>query len=71
MTALTSDGTENQMRWDGRKRPFIEVWYATLNHARTGAGIWLRYTITSPAGGDPYSELWALFFDAESKRSTG
>lgn len=26
------------MRWDRRAPGFIEVWYATITHARTGAG---------------------------------
>lgn len=42
----------------------MEVWYATLNHRPSGAGLWLRYTITAPDSGDPYCELWAFAFGA-------
>jgi hypothetical protein len=67
--AFTFDGTENRMRWDRRKAGFMEVWYATLNHAPTGVGVWLRYTITAPSDGEPYCELWGVLFDPESKRN--
>lgn len=57
------------MRWDRRKRGFMEVWFATLNHRPSGSGLWLRYTLTSPTKADPYCELWAFWFDPEGKRS--
>jgi hypothetical protein len=64
VNAFTSDGTENRMRWDRRSTGFMEVWYATLNHAPSRSGIWLRYTLTSPRPGvgDPYCELWGFVF---------
>jgi hypothetical protein len=65
MSTFTHDGTENRMRWDRESRAFMEVWYATLNHSPTGNGIWLRYTITSPAKSEPYCELWGFLFDRE------
>ena len=71
MSTFTFEGTENRMRWDRRSRGFIEVWFCTLNHGPTGAGVWIRYTITSPdeGNGDPYCELWGAFFDPEGKKS--
>lgn len=44
----------------------MEVWYATLNHRESGSGIWLRYTLTSPARGEgePFCELWGCVFGA-------
>jgi hypothetical protein len=71
MDPFTREGTENRMRWDGKSRNFMEVWYATLNHGPTGAGVWLRYTLTSPASrlGDPYCELWGFVFDPERKQT--
>jgi hypothetical protein len=69
MSAFTTDGTENRMRWDRRSAGFIEVWYATLNHSPTGAGLWLRYTISAPKRGDPYCELWGFYFDPTGERS--
>lgn len=68
---FTTQGNENTMRWDRSSAGFLEVWYLTVNHRRTGAGFWFRYTITSPEAGDPYCELWASFFDPEGKRSFG
>jgi Tocopherol cyclase len=71
MSTFTYEGTENRMRWDRRSSGFMEVWYATLNHADTGAGVWLRYTITVPQSsvGSPYCELWAFYFDPSGKAS--
>jgi hypothetical protein len=73
MSAFTNEGTENLMRWDRRAQGFMEVWFVTLNHAGSGSGVWLRYTITSPASGhgSPYCELWGLLFDPDGKRSLG
>lgn len=67
MSAFTSDGTENRMRWDRRATGFMEVWYATLNHRASGSGIWLRYTLTSPqpSVGPPYCELWGCVFGGD------
>ncbi|HEU4481235.1 MAG TPA: hypothetical protein VFS18_05070 [Actinomycetota bacterium] len=71
MGVWTSEGTENQMRWDRRATRFMEVWYATLNHRDSGAGIWLRYTLTAPDRryGDPYCEVWGFAFDPDGKRT--
>lgn len=59
------------MRWDGRTRPFMEIWYCTIGHWASGAGAWLRYTITAPESGDPYCELWGFLFDPDHKRDFG
>jgi hypothetical protein len=71
MSAFTSTGTENQMRWDRKRRAFMEVWYITLNHTASGAGGWFRYTLTAPVpgNGDPYCELWGFMFDPDGKRT--
>ena len=69
MDPFTRDGTENRMRWDRSSDRFMEVWYSTLSHGPTGAGVWLRYTLTSPHVGDPYCELWGFVFDPEGKHS--
>jgi hypothetical protein len=57
------------MRWDRRARGFMEVWYVTLNHPTSGVGAWFRYTLTSPASGEPYCELWGSMFDPDGKRT--
>lgn len=69
MSVFTDEGTENRMRWDRRASDFMEVWYATLNHSPTSAGVWVRYTLTAPRSGDPYCELWAFLFDPSGRRS--
>lgn len=69
MSAFTSAGTENRMRWDRQSAPFMEVWYCTLNHSKSGAGLWFRYTITASKKGPPYCELWAFYFDPDAARS--
>jgi hypothetical protein len=73
MASFTFDGTENRMRWDRRATGFMEVWYLTLNHRDSGAGLWLRYTITAPFErlGPPYCELWGFFFDPDGKLTFG
>ncbi|HEX2239997.1 MAG TPA: tocopherol cyclase family protein [Actinomycetota bacterium] len=71
MGPFTASGDENRMRWDGLTRGFMEVWYVTLHHRRTGVGAWFRYTLTAPKDSslEPYCELWAFYFDPEGKRS--
>ncbi|HEX2058478.1 MAG TPA: hypothetical protein VHI71_08920 [Actinomycetota bacterium] len=69
MSAFTTSGTENHMVWDGRTRPFMEVWYATITHRRLRTGLWLRYTVTSPRSGGAWCALWAFHFDPEGKKA--
>ncbi|HVF52225.1 MAG TPA: hypothetical protein VNC78_01325 [Actinomycetota bacterium] len=68
-SAFTATGTENRMRWDRTSPGFMEVWYLTLNHRASGAGIWVRYTITSPKHGAAFCELWSFYFDPAGTRS--
>ena len=53
--------------WDRTSSNFMEVWYSTFNHRRSGCGVWLRYTITAPRDGSPYCELWGFVFDPAGK----
>lgn len=55
------------MRWDTRRRPFMEAWYLTATDPSSGSGYWFRYTLTAPLErrGEPYCELWAFVFDAQ------
>lgn len=71
MSVFTSGATENRMRWDRKKRGFMEVWYSTINHPSSGAGLWLRYTLTSPTNAPGYCELWGFYFDPDGKRTFG
>ena len=47
----------------------MEAWYLTLNHRDSGAGVWLRYTITAPMQSAPYCDVWGAWFDPEGKRN--
>lgn len=51
---------DNLARWDGTRRGFYEVWYATWNDPVTRDGFWLRYVIEAPLAGvgEPYGQLW-------------
>lgn len=69
MSTFTSLGNENQMVWDRSTAGFMEVWYSTITHRESGCGVWVRYTITSPAEGSPYCELWGFVFDPTDRRS--
>jgi hypothetical protein len=68
---FTSEGTENEMRWDRSSAPFMEAWYITLGHRASGTGLWFRYTLSAPDPryGDPYCELWAFLFDPSGSRT--
>ncbi len=62
---VPSREADNRLRWD--KRPgWYEVYYVKLNELRTGKAFWLRYTLTSPAAGEPFCELWGVFFDPQN-----
>ncbi|MDP8256156.1 MAG: tocopherol cyclase family protein [Candidatus Alcyoniella australis] len=56
----------NLLRWDGESRGAYEVYYLKFNHPQSRTAYWLRYTLTSPltAVGEPYCELWGIFFNA-------
>jgi hypothetical protein len=73
MSAFTQDGNENRMRWDRASPSFIEAWSASFNHRESGSGLWIRYSITAPEVGlgDPYCELWGVWFDPDGKANLG
>lgn len=55
---------DNARRWDGRTPGHYEVWYLSFNHAASGAGFWIRYTMEAPAAGKgaAYARLWFAYF---------
>ncbi|NLH49763.1 MAG: hypothetical protein GX444_14365 [Myxococcales bacterium] len=69
MTRLETDFA-NRLRWDRRRRGFYEVYYLKWNDRESQTAGWIRYTLTSPKPGigDPFCELWAIFFDAREPR---
>jgi len=56
---------DNLTRWNGKEKPFYEVYYLKLNDAGLKTALWIRYTLTSPVGARPYASLWAVFSDAK------
>ncbi|PIR17121.1 MAG: hypothetical protein COV46_05695 [Deltaproteobacteria bacterium CG11_big_fil_rev_8_21_14_0_20_49_13] len=56
---------DNLTRWDGKEKPFYEVYYLKLNDPQYKVGLWLRYTFLSPTEGKPSASLWASFFSAQ------
>jgi hypothetical protein len=65
---LTEKDQANQLRWDGARRGFYEVYYLKWNDRATRTAAWIRYTLTSPATGigERYCELWGIFFDGKN-----
>ena len=57
----------NQMQWTGTPG-WYEVWFLTTTHRPSGAGFWIRYTLTAPTpalGSRPYCQLWFASFEGE------
>lgn len=56
---------DNVLIWDGKKRGLYEVYYLKWNDFKSKTAYWIRYTLTSPLAnvGEPYCELWGMFFD--------
>jgi len=55
----------NALRWNGRPGHY-EVYYLTLTDARTGVGVWIRYTMLAPkppSTEPPSCSLWFLAMD--------
>ena len=64
---ITEKERDEIIRWDGSKRGWYEVYYLKWNDPASRTAFWVRYTMTSPtpAKGDPYCELWGIFFDVD------
>ncbi len=65
--ALDAREQDNFLRWDGQRRGWYEVYYLKWNDAASRTAAWIRYTLTSPRErvGQPYCELWGIFFDVD------
>jgi len=60
----------NALRWDGSAGHY-EVYYLTLTDARSGVGVWIRYTMVAPlpATGEPAAAaLWFVVTDPRAGR---
>lgn len=58
----------NALRWD-RRPGHYEVYYLTLTDARTGVGVWIRYTMVAPLPGVGEPATCALWFLAMDPRA--
>src|SRR5215207_6611320 len=46
-------------------RGHYESFYLRAAHPTEPRGVWIRYTVTLPADGDPVGQLWFTYFDRE------
>jgi hypothetical protein len=60
----------NYSRYDGSAGGFYESFFQRANHPGRPLAFWIRYTLFSPEGrpNDAIGELWAIYFDGETKR---
>jgi hypothetical protein len=66
-----SPATVNHTRYrPGQRTGHYESFFQRANHPSRPLAFWIRYTIFSPDGrpGDALGELWAVYFDGESRR---
>lgn len=64
LTESVSEG--NKLRWDGKNAPFYEVYYLKFVDRDARWSFWARYTVLSPAVGEPSASLWGIFQQALS-----
>lgn len=57
---------DNITKWNGKTKPFYEVYYLKVNEPSLGVALWLRYTFLSPLRDKPSASLWAIFFDSKN-----
>lgn len=57
---------DNLIKWNGREKPFYEVYYLKLNDPSFGAALWLRYTFLSPVIGESSASVWAIFSNSKN-----
>ena len=52
-------------RWPGvpAGRGHYESWYLRALDPKAPRGVWIRYTVTVPPGGEPTGQLWCTWFD--------
>jgi hypothetical protein len=69
MADLASDFNHSRFQ-PGTAGGFYESYFQRANHPTRPLAFWIRYTIFSPKGRpkDAIGELWAVWFDGESRR---
>lgn len=65
-------GEVNRARYRGQHLGHYESFFQRANHPGRPLAFWIRYTLFSPAlrPEDAIGELWAVFFNGETKRHT-
>ena len=65
-------GQANRARYRGQPHGHYESFFQRANHPERPLAFWIRYTLFSPAlrPGDAIGELWAVFFNGETKKHT-
>lgn len=65
MNASNDSDRANALRWTAGERGRYEVYYATMNHLKSGAGFWIRHTLNAPCEGmgAPYAQVWFSYFN--------
>lgn len=54
----------NLIKWNGKEKPFYEIYYLKLNDPTLGAALWLRYAIVSFVNEPPKASVWAMYFNS-------
>lgn len=60
---LNTAGAANRLQFDGKKRPFFEIYYLKVVDPGQKMALWARYTLLSPASKSslPTATLWGIF----------
>lgn len=62
---LSAREKSNLTRWNGRQKPFYEVYYLKWCDLSQSVAAWIRYTILAPANREPEASVWAMLFDSK------
>jgi hypothetical protein len=57
----------NVLQWDGGPAHY-EVYYLSATDARSGIGLWIRYTMRSPVNGPGECALWFMAMERDGSR---
>ncbi len=63
--AVYEQELDNMVQWDGKRRPYYEVYYLKFQVPEVGRAFWLRYTLLAPRRdlGPASASVWAVAFD--------
>lgn len=61
---MLNSESNNLVKWNGKEKPFYEIYYLKLNDPSLGAALWLRYEIVSSVSEPPKASVWAMFFNS-------